>query len=396
MNILVFLPTHTLKIDRGDTIHIKELVGNLSKLAKTDVIIASDFVASIKVPFMTTILRVIPGITRAASLIRKRRPDIIYVRSTEAIFAIVLAKFFRIPLIVEINNFFIDEWRMTTKNSGMRKWVSYILGSLNEKTFKYANHLVVVAPEIKEELELKYKIKPEKITVIGNGANTELFSPMNTGEAREKLKLNHADNYICFIGNLIHWQGVEYLIEASPYILEEYPNTLFLIVGDGPIRNPLTELAQGLGVSDRFVFTGTVPYDKVPLYMNSSDICVIPKRPIKTSPLKLYEYMACGRPVIGSDIEGVREIIIESKAGICVPPENSRELAKAAIDLLRDPGSRESMGKNGRSYIVENRSWESVARKVFGVCQMVVKNTDRNAAKRESSMESNPTGKESL
>ena len=140
-----------------------------------------------------------------------------------------------------------------------------------------------------------------------------------------------------------------------------------------------------LSADGKFIFTGTVPYEKVPQYINSSDICVVPKKPIKCSPLKLYEYMACGKPVIASDIEGVREILVESKSGICVPPESPHELAQATIGLLRDTKARESMGKNGRRHIVENRSWESVARKVFEVCQMVVQNTKRKAARGNSS-----------
>lgn len=372
MKMLVILPNHTLKILRGNTIHVKELVGNLSKLAEIDVILANDILASAYVPFLTKALQVMLGFAKAVFLIQKRRPDIIWTRDGESMFTLPLAKLFRLPIIMEINNLFIDEWRMTTNGSGIRKWSSYILGLLNEKIYKYADHLIVVTHKIKEALESEYEINPKKITVIENGANTELFRPMNTKEARRKLNLNQADNYICFVGNLIQWQGAEYLIEASPLILEEYPNTFFLIVGDGPIRKSLTNLVEKLGVSDKFIFTGMVPYEKVPLYINSSDICVIPKKPIKTSPLKLYEYMACKKPVIASDIEGVREILVESKSGICVPPESPHELAKATIGLLRDTKSMKSMGENGRRHIVENRSWEGVARKVFEVCQMVV------------------------
>jgi len=112
----------------------------------------------------------------------------------------------------------------------------------------------------------------------------------------------------------------------------------------------------------------------VPLFINSSDICIIPRPPIKGSPLKLYEYMACGKPIVASDIDGIREILEESKSGVCVIPKDPNELAKAVVSLLQDRESREKMARNGRRYILENRSWESVAVKVFEVCQRVAEN----------------------
>jgi glycosyltransferase involved in cell wall biosynthesis len=372
MKILVFLPTHTLTIERGDTTHIKELISNLSKLAEIDVIKASDTTASERVPLTIKALRIMRGLAKGSFSILKRRPDLLYTRSGQAIFAFLLAKIFRLPMILEINGLSIDEWRMEGGTSGINRWISYNKDLLNDKTYKYADHLVVVTPKIKEVLQIEYKINPEKISVIENGANTELFRPTNTNEARRELKLNETHNYICFVGTLYKWQGVEYLIKASPYILEECPQSSFLVIGDGPSHESLTKLAEQLGVSDKFIFTGMVPYEKVPLYINSSDICVVPRPPIKGSPLKLYEYMACGKPVIASDLEGIREILVESNAGICVPAESPRELADAIVGLLRAPKSRDIMGKNGRRHIVENRSWESVAKTVFEVCQMVV------------------------
>ncbi len=372
MKILVFLPTYTLTIQQGDTTHIKELVGNLSRLAEVAVVHANDAEASERVPFIMKTLRVLRGFTKAVFLILKRRPDLIYTRSSQAIYTLLLAKLFRLPFIIEVNGLFIDEWNMEGGTSIISRWIGYNKDLLNEKIYKFADHLIVVTPKIKEVLETERKINPLKMSVIENGANTELFRPTDTNEARRKLELDEVRNYICFVGTLYKWQGVEYLIKASPYVLEAYPQSSFLIIGDGPSRESLNKLAEQFGVSDKFIFTGIVPYEEVHLYINSSDICVVPRPPIKGSPLKLCEYMACEKPVIASDIDGVREILDESKSGICVLPKSSHELAKAIIDLLRNPESRENMGKNGRRYIVKNRSWESVARKVFEVCQMVV------------------------
>ena len=376
MRILFFLTSYTLTIERGDTTHVKELVNNLSKLAEIDVIKANGAITSERVPLVVATLRIMQGLVKAAFLIRKRRPDLIYTRNSQAIFALLLAKLSRLPFIIEVNGLLIDEWRMEKGPSGIRRYISYIKSLLNEKTYRYANHLVSVAPKIKKVLQNEYKIEPEKISVIENGANTELFRPMNTKEVRRELKLDETCNYICFAGTLYKWQGVEYLIRASPHILEECSRSFFLIIGDGSSRESLTDLAEQLGVSDRFIFTGAKPYTSVPLYINASDLCVAPfikERNIKVgfSAIKLYEYLACGKPVIASDIEEVRRLLQESKAGICVGPESPGELANAIVGLLRDSKTRDRMGESGRRYVVENGSWENTARKVFGVCQLV-------------------------
>jgi glycosyltransferase involved in cell wall biosynthesis len=373
MRILVFLPTYTLKIERGDTTHIKELVGNLSKFAEIDVIKANGIIASERTPSLLKALGVMLGLAKTAFLIQKRRPDIIYTRDSQSIFTFLLAKLFRLPMILEINGLFIDEWRIATRPSRMRRWISYIIGLLNEKTYKYADHLVVVTPKIKKVLEIEHKINPGKISVIENGANTDLFHPIDCSEARSKLQLSEDFRYVCFVGAFYNWQGLPNLIKCVPLVLSECPDTRFIIVGDGPAKSEIIELSEEMGLADKVTFTGLVPYSQVPLYIDASDICVVPKRPLQSgySPLKLYEYMACGKPVVATRTDGF-EVLEENRAGLLVNPEDPHEFASALTRLLCDPQLRKQMGENGRRYVVDNRSWESVARKVFGVCQTVV------------------------
>ena len=104
---------------------------------------------------------------------------------------------------------------------------------------------------------------------------------------------------MCFVGHLAAWQGVEFLIYASPLILGKCPEIRFLVVGDGVMRDKLLELVSEFGLADKFVFTGRVPYECVPLYINAADVCVAPfirerNSKIGLSALKTYEYLACG------------------------------------------------------------------------------------------------------
>ena len=202
---------------------------------------------------------------------------------------------------------------------------------------------------IKNGLINLYNIPSKKIVVINNGANTDLFYPIDSEASRAKLELEISKKYICFVGNLARWQGVEYLIEASPLILQRCPNLSFLVIGDGIMKSKLIQLTHKFGVFDNFIFTGSVPYDKVPLYINASNVCVAPfimerNAKIGLSPLKLYEYMACEKPVVASAISGVSEVLELSKGGISVLPENSEAFADAIAVLLENDALSRELG----------------------------------------------------
>jgi len=243
-----------------------------------------------------------------------------------------------------------------------------------KKALGFSDRIIAVTPGIKTNLEKIYKIPGEKIVVVSNGANTSLFKPLEQETCRKGLGLDLEIPYICFVGNLAPWQGVEYLVKAAPSILSRFPDCRFLIIGDGVMKDNLFKLCREIGVEDRFIFTGVVAYDRVPLYINASDTCTAPfifarNAKIGLSPLKLYEYMACGKPVVASNISGVSDVLEASGGGIPVLPENPDALAEGILKLLENPDLRTKLGSKGLSYVTENYSWYSVAEKVNEVCK---------------------------
>ncbi len=243
-----------------------------------------------------------------------------------------------------------------------------------KKALGFSDKIIAVTPGIKANLEKAYNISGEKIVVVSNGANTSLFKPLEQETCRREIGLDTGIPCVCFVGNLAPWQGVEYLVKAAPSILSRFPDCHFLIVGDGVMRNELFKLCRELGVEDSFTFTGVIAYDRVPLYINASDTCTAPfifarNAKIGLSPLKLYEYMACGKPVIASNISGVSDVLEASGGGISVLPENPDALAEGILKLLENPNLRTTMGSKGLSYVTENYSWYSVAKKVNEVCK---------------------------
>jgi glycosyltransferase involved in cell wall biosynthesis len=243
-----------------------------------------------------------------------------------------------------------------------------------KKALEFSDRIIAVTPGIKANIEKIYSIQSEKIVVVSNGANTSLFKPLDQRDCRKELNLDPEIFYVCFVGNLAPWQGLEYLVKAATSILTRFPECRFLIVGDGVMKNELLKLSRELGVVDKFIFTGVVAYDRVPIYINASDVCTAPfifarNAKIGLSPLKLYEYMACGKPVVASNISGVSDALEASKGGIPVLPENPDALAEAVLKLLENPDLRSKLGSKGLSYVTENYSWYSVAKQVDRVCK---------------------------
>jgi glycosyltransferase involved in cell wall biosynthesis len=160
-------------------------------------------------------------------------------------------------------------------------------------------------------------------------------------------------------------------------ILKRFSNVKFLIIGEGFIEDSLKQLSTQLAVRDKFNFMGHISYKNVPLYINASDICVSPfiknrNEKIGLSPLKLCEYLACAKPVVSSNISGIRELLADSNGGLLVEPENPKKLANSILKLVENDLLRESMGLSGRSYVLEHRSWLAGARKVALVCSLLL------------------------
>lgn len=304
---------------------------------------------------------------KAFFLVVKTHYDCIYERHHVFDVACFIGKIFSVPSIIEINALLIDESKIQGKYGN----IAYLIAKRWEKfVFLITDRLIVGAPELMQVLVDDYGISPNKIEIIPNGTNTNLFKP--TKNAGEKLHLNKNNKYVCFVGIIVAWQGLENLIRCVPEVIKGIGNVKFLIVGGGREEGSIRKKIKVLGYEDHFICTGAVSYNNVPLYINASDICVTLKKKLRSgySPTKLYEYMACKKPVVASNYSG-HKILSEYNAGILVNPEDVDEVSDAIIKLLRDDALRKRMGENGRRIVVEKFSWERVARDVVNVCEGV-------------------------
>jgi len=295
-------------------------------------------------------------------IIATGKPEVIYTRLTRnSIVPLIFSKVLRIPFIIEVNGLLIEEMHLFKRS----KWEIWLAKKLINLNYKKADKIIAVTEGTKKGIIKTIKIDQDKIVVINNGANIDLFKPMDQKNIRKELGLADNYHYVCFVGNFTPWQGLHNLVDSASYVLKADSEIKYLIVGEGPLKNSITKLTRERGFSNNFIFIGPVSYENVPSYINASDVCVVPKTPLKSgySPLKLYEYMACGKPIIASNLPGF-EILERNKAGFLVEPGDNKQLADSILKLLKDGETKKEMGENARKYVVDNHNWENISKEI--------------------------------
>lgn len=211
---------------------------------------------------------------------------------------------------------------------------------------------------------LKREAGHDRIVTNGNGANVEAFSP----DAPRRAGL--PERFAVFFGQFPAWQGIATLLEAVK--LPAWPEGLPLVfVGAGALQ-PAVEAAAA-DAPERMRYLGRLPYEEVATVaahaIASFVPMAMPERETMFSPLKLYESMACGVPVIASDVVGISEVVREWQCGLLVPAGDSQAIARAAAKLLGEPDLAAEMGRRGREAAVAHYSWRARARQRLDVIE---------------------------
>jgi glycosyltransferase involved in cell wall biosynthesis len=300
----------------------------------------------------------------------RTRPDVLYTREmVYNLFPPVISRLLTVPLVVEVNGFLLDEVALAGAGAIERGMIRFF----QDVVFRRVDRIVAVSEGIKEWIIEEYKVDPERIAVIPNGTNPDIFSPLGIETVDERIGLPAGLPIVGFVGSCCPYHDVPLLIEAAVHIGDIRDDVRFVIAGDGYMRKSWMRLAEERGVGHVFLFTGRIPYEDVPHYINAFTVCaVLYDRGLSSrsvSPIKLYEYMACGRPIVGTDLKGVGDLLKTSGAGIAVPPDDPEALAEALLSLLSNKALCEEMGRRGRETVLTFYTWGRVAQDVAEVCR---------------------------
>lgn len=215
----------------------------------------------------------------------------------------------------------------------------------------------------------------QKVRIISNGVDTRRFNPEVSGSGvREKYGLQESF-VVLFVGALTRWhgyKGLDLLIEAFATASSWHPSMKLLVVGDGELAGTYKSMASARGVADKVRFAGGVEEEQIPMFYAACDVAVLPSRNSSEGfGLVLLEAMASGKPVIGSAVGGIPELIRNGGNGLLFTPNDAGELAKALTQIYRMGDERLSMGKAGREF-AELRDWSGVAESVESAYENLV------------------------
>lgn len=253
----------------------------------------------------------------------------------DGVAAVMLARHLRLPVCVTARG---TDLNLIPQYTAPRRWIVWAA--------RNATGLVTVCEALKRQF-VELGVAPERIRVLRNGVDLHLFRPVDRQAARAKLGLNGP--ILLSVGGLIPLKGHHLAIEALGLL----PGVRLLIAGEGPMRGELAKLAARLGLAGRVDFLGAVAHESLPAIYTAADALVLASSREGWANV-LLEAMACGTPVVASNVGGNAEVVAANAAGILMSRRTPTALADAVRRLLLSPPTREAT----RAY-AEGFSWEA-------------------------------------
>jgi glycosyltransferase involved in cell wall biosynthesis len=234
-----------------------------------------------------------------------------------------------------------------------------------------------------------FRRRGKDVAVIPNGVDPELFRPLADGHAlHRKFGLAEDSPLVVFVGTLDrahYFKGVSTLLEAFAAVPPS--RARLCIIGGGGWKARYQQQAERLGIGGRTLFTGSIPFPRLPEYYNSADVVVLPSHETESFGVALIEAMACRKPVIATDIPGVRSVVTDGQEGFLVPPKDASALAGRIQRLLDDPRLRDTMGGRGREKVEREYAWKKIIPRLVRLYEAARGGGDRSGDRPEGAVE---------
>jgi glycosyltransferase involved in cell wall biosynthesis len=237
---------------------------------------------------------------------------------------------------------------------------------------RWADAVITVTPGLVSYI--KRQTKQTSIYLVPNGADPTTFKP----DSNEEIKI--IGSFVLFYGAFARWQGIESMIKAIS--LPQWPKAVKMVfAGDGVMKNAVELASQN---DSAIIYIGRIPYNSMPALISKSLGVLIPKNNITNlketgaTPLKLFESLACGVPVIVSDIPGQADFIRKYKCGLIIPPDDPVAIADAVRFLYDNEKIRVSMGQLGRDIIIKEHSWDKRAERTDNILNQLYERKHRH------------------
>lgn len=352
---------------KGASVHVCGLAAALVRLGHEVLVVAANAGGGRPRGFAPTVVELPPGeaaVGSAGELATAFGADLVYERLS--LFGTVgshVARLLGVPLLVEVNAPLAEEalaHRGLVRPGAAR--------AVERSVLRGADTVLAVSTELRR-WSLAQGVDPGRIAVVPNAVDDTPPGLSSRAEARRRLGLDPAPA-VGFLGTLKPWHDVAGLLRACALLTRAGRELEIVLVGDGPQRAALARLAREEGLAGRTRFLGAVAHEQVPGLLRALDIGVVPyarRDGVYFSPLKLFEYLAAGVPVVAADAGDVRHCVGPGRSGLLYEPGDAESLAGALADLLDDPRSAAVLGARGREHVLRSHTWDANAHAVLAL-----------------------------
>ena len=236
---------------------------------------------------------------------------------------------------------------------------------MTRRTLQSVDAVLTVSEAMRQYTIRQFGVGPDDIHTIVNGFNTAVFRPMDQAALRAKWGVKPDEKMVVYVGRFIEAKGLRELITAFQQLAKDDPKVSLTLVGDGVMREELLNLVRATGLTERFHLPGGQPPAQVAEWINAANVLTLPSWS-EGYPNVVVEGVACGRPVVATDVGGTREILNASN-GILIPPKNTLALADALRNALNRPWD------NAGIAAAMSRTWDDVAVETLAVCEQVAR-----------------------
>jgi colanic acid biosynthesis glycosyl transferase WcaI len=300
------------------------------------------------------------------AIARVGRPDVL-IASSPPFFPHVsgraVATLRRIPLVLEIRDLWPDYLvDMGTLRRGALP--SRVLFALERYLVRRADRTVVVTESFRRRV-IEKGAAEDSVAVVPNGVDVDRYYASDEPPPLDAMNNGHRGPVVGYLGNMGAGQDLGVIVRAAELVGQRDPGVTFVLAGDGPQARHIESLARERRV-ENVVLHGPISKDRTRAFYNACDVCLVPLADVpvfqETIPSKLFEIMACERPVLASVGGEAAEIVRSSASGVVAAPGNAESIANGVLELAARPeAERRAMGRRGRAYVTERYNRDALA-----------------------------------
>lgn len=272
------------------------------------------------------------------------------------------------------------------RNSGIHDETQRYINDTEWMLTYEASEVIVNSNYMKNELQRLFGLPFEKINVVPNGVNLNLYSGIERDYEFRRQYAADNEKIILFVGRLVYEKGIQHLIAAMPKILEKYHDSKLVIAGKGGMIDELKAQVNAMGISNKVYFTGYLNSKQVVKMYKCADVAVFPST-YEPFGIVALEGMLSGTPVVVSDVGGLNEIVQHGENGMKSYAGNPNSLADSIISLLYDPALCMKVAKNAKAKVKAEYNWQKIAQDTHFAYQKAICETVAEKQAREIEQE---------